>query len=206
MRIRALVIGGLCLVALVSIMALSRRDPRPAVLVVGDSIVGGKYQHPTLMARLPAYRFTSRAVGGCCSPHVVGQLRGDRAGYAAVVIGVGTNDAYRHLPLATYRANLRELVRLAGPGRAVLVAPPLVLPGSPGLTEAQVRPYRAVMEAVATEAGCRYVPPVIPARRALYWDTTHPNGRGAAYLARAIGEELEAICASSTRSRELPSG
>jgi len=191
---------GLALAALaaVGLLAVAGRPGRgsagPArVLVVGDSIAAGVGQHPHWTHYLPQYRFTCRVRPGAASREVLEQLGRGSAGYQAVVICTGTSDGLTGVPIAEYRRHLLALVRLAGVGRVVLVAPLPVMVPAGDMRGRQVRPYRREMQAVARETGAYCLPPCVPARREYFVDAVHLNGRGGRLLAEGIGKALAEV-------------
>lgn len=156
-----------------------------------------------IAARKLAWRVVNASISGETTAGGLRRLPEDlrRHSPAVVVIALGANDGLRGQPVATARANLEEMIRLARAARAEPVLVGLMIPPNYGIDYA--REFRELYPRLAKKAGVALVPFLlegVAARRELFQpDQLHPAADAQPLILDNVWPTLEPLLARAAR-------
>jgi acyl-CoA thioesterase I len=187
--------------------AAATAEPAPTIVFLGDSLVAGfglseKDALPALIqARIDSAHLPHRVVNagrsGDTSAGGVARIDWylkDSIDLRALVIGLGSNDAMRGLPLQTLEANLRQIIRRTRERKPLAKIFLWELETFPNLGQEYASDYAAVFPRVARSEDVTLIPfplePVAARPELNQSDGIHPNAEGTVLVADRVWASL----------------
>jgi acyl-CoA thioesterase-1 len=187
--------------------ASAAAEPAPTIVFLGDSLTAGfglaeKDALPALIqarvdsAHLP-YRVVNAGRSGDTSAGGVARIDWyfkDSIDLRVLVIGLGSNDAMRGLPLHTLEENLRQIIRRTRERKPLAKIFLWELKTFPNLGQEYAGDYAAVFPRIAQSEGVTLIPfplEAVAARPELNQsDGIHPNAEGTVLIADRVWASL----------------
>lgn len=189
----------------------------PAIVFLGDSLTAGRGLEeseavPALIQReLDDKRWNYRVINGGRSGDTtagglsrLGWYLRDSVNLSVLVIGLGSNDAMRGLPLATIESNLRQIIDQARAARPAVRILLWELRTFPNMGVGYGEEYRKVFTRIAQDMNVGLLPfplqPVAGKPELNQQDGIHPNAAGT----RLVAEHIWAHLAPQLEPPRLP--
>ena len=215
------IVIGVCLVAaMIGVSVFWGADlrwrlqpPAPRIVFIGDSLTSGRglsagraypavLQHRLDQAGL-RYRVVNAGVSGDTSGRALDRLPAALEGdVRLLVVALGTNDAFRGVPIAQLKTNLTRIIEVAQ-GRRIQVLLCGLERWSDGPADT------SGVHAAYRELAARYRVPLVPSMlerviddpKLMQPDRLHPNAAGAIAIADTIWPYLQPLVAAETAGR-----
>lgn len=172
------------------------------IVAFGDSLTAGYGaqpgdDYPSRLGALTGAAVLNSGVNGDTTASALARVQADLVDQnpRVAIIGLGGNDFLQHVPIATTERNLREIVRAAHAGGAMVVLLGYRFP-SIGAS------YETMYERVADDERCLLIPDLLDgilSDPSLKSDEIHPNARGYALMAERIAPPLKKLLRAARR-------